>query len=257
MADEEELDEKTKTAISKAVNAAVGDHFKRKMPSLIQDSIKSALPELTASLRDALGSQGEGQGAANGGNQQTQQPAAGQGQGAANGGNQPQQPAAPDPATQKRLADLERQLKESLERTKAAEAAARNKERDQLLDQELGKANVDAARRRGAAALLRESLVYDETSGAWKYRAQRDGYHDDLEISAGVKEWAATDEGKSYVAAAPRAGGSGQRVQGGGAPAGRQPGDQRNPKTQRQEDAMRSLSEAVGTMIDTGSISIT
>ena len=63
----------------------------------------------------------------------------------------------------------------------------------------------------------------------------------------------------SRGASSPRAGGSGQRAQvsGGGAPAGRQPGDQRSAKGQRQEDAMRALSEAVGSMVDTGSISIT
>lgn len=154
------------------------------------------------------------------------------------------------------VANLKKQIATMQADQKAKEEQLRNRERDGLLTEALTKAGVDPLRLKGAVLLLRDTLAYDDKEQAWSYRARRDGFDEDVDIGAGVKEWAATDEGKSYLAPQqqPRAG-AGTRVQ--QAPAGvvtsgaRAP-DPKAAKTARMQNAQTQLVQATSELLGGG-----
>lgn len=88
------------------------------------------------------------------------------------------------------------------EREREIEDRKRSEERE-LLTAELRKQGVEEGRLRAAVALLlnedRVIVRADDDAIAW--RMQRDGYHDDLAVAAGVAEYLQTDEGKSLLPA--------------------------------------------------------
>ena len=246
--------------ISKIVNDAVTAQFGRKMPAMVSDAVKAGLGDLK--LDEQIGAafaklQQQGQQAQAGG-AASGTPAAGSGAGAAAAG----QPNPETAALTAKLNDLQKKLEEQTQRTKDEAAKARNEKRDSLLNETLGKISVDPNRRRGAAAVLREGAVWDEASGSWMYKAKRDGYEEQIPLDQYVtKEWAATDEGKSYISAAPPRGGAGTRqtsqtAMGTGGAARRMPADPKAAQQQARQDALTSLYDAAAGLVGGGSVGI-
>jgi len=155
------------------------------------------------------------------------------------------------------LADMQGKLKaQADERAKEAKEARETRIQADLKDA-LTKAKIDPLRLKGAAAVVRDLLVVDEKTGKATYRAKRDGYDEDLELEAGVAEWAATDEGKSYIAATGAAGGSGARPPGTPQGGGRKPAaNTPEAKVQARREATEQLLGAVKGLVAGGSIAI-
>ena len=240
--DELEFTEADRAAIgeivTETVNAAVTAQITRKLPGMLTAAMKPITDRLEAIQ---------------------------------SGGQQQGQPGAGGAATSPEVAALQRQLAELQAKDKQRDAelkdvAKREREgkRDAMLADHLGKAGVDKNRVRGAAAVLRDSMVWVDTAnngqGGWVYRAQRDGYHEDLDVAAGVKEWAATDEGKAYVAANPQLrGGAGtganpgaRATVGGGA----LPSDPKAAKATAKAQAEANLPLLVQGMMGGGTITV-
>lgn len=111
------------------------------------------------------------------------------------------------------LARLRNELKntnekfERAEKARAEEARLRRQDAEtRALSEALVKGGIQPALLAGARHVFSEKLVRE--GDVAKYRAQRAGYHDDLDIEAGVAEWLKSDEGKAYLPPRP-AGGSG------------------------------------------------
>jgi hypothetical protein len=231
--DDGDISPKHRELIISTVNAAVSTHLGRKLTGAIAEAIGPALEPITAQLAE-LGKLKGGQ----------QQGAAGGGAAAGAGGGGTTDPAVA--AMQSELTKLQAQLKardDEAAKSKIATAAA---QRDGKLTELLTAGGVDKLRLRGAAAVVRDSLVQDK-DGSWKYRAQRDGYHEDLEVGAGIKEFLETDEGKAYLPATAGAnGGSGARPKGNQAGA-RQVNakDPKAAKAERQGKALDTLMSMV------------
>lgn len=236
-------------ALSRLVNSAVSSHLGRKL----KGTLSSLLDEQLAPLREQIEQVGTGRRRARddeGGDEDDDDeapPAQQRGKGKNKG-------AAPrDPefiAMQKRVAKME-------EERKAEQAQAIARERDSTLREHLTKIGVDPNRMRGALAVVGSAIKRDEKTGTFSYTAKRDGYDDELDLDVGIKEWAGTDEGKSYLA--PQ--GNGQQRQGSGMPrlgagggAGgtqrsgttRPVGDPKAAKQQRQQEAMTVLTQSIG-----------
>lgn len=236
-----------RTELGQLVNAAVSGQLQRKLPNAIKSTLDESLAPIKQMLEQRNGNaRPSGDDDGDDGDDEDLPPAKGKrAKGAA--------PARRDPETEnmrKRLAQIEEERK--LEREQG-----RNRERDAQLKEQLTAAGVEPNRIRGAIAVLKESTKYDDKTGEWFYKAKRDGFDEDLDISAGVQEWAGTDEGKAYLAppagAQPRQGsGSRPNVQGSGGRAGgvigggRPIADPKQAKAAAKQDAMKSLTDAVG-----------
>jgi hypothetical protein len=274
--DEFELEDADLTKITGSltdvVNAAVTAQLGRKLGPALTAALPGALKPIQDQLATLIGAGGQQPGAGGA-------PAGGQQPGA--GGQQPQPGAGGAPAgggqvspemqaMQRELAELKAQAAKRDADLKAAAQREREGKRDTALAEQLAKAGVDKNRVRGATAVLRDSMVWedgaDNGKGGWVYRVQRDGYHEDLDVAKGVAEWAGTDEGKSYIApqqgrgggpnfggagSGARPGQGGQRIGG----AGTAPGA--NPKQERVRQAEANLGPLVAEMLGGGSISIT
>lgn len=247
------LSDEARTEINGLVHAAINAQFSRKLPAAITAAMETGLGPIREQLT-ALGSRGRrgsDDGVDEDDDDQDQQPRnkGGKGKPAA-------QARGKDPeleAMRKRMAVLEDERKQERE-------TARNRERDTLLREQLEAAGVDKNRIRGAVAVLRDSMKYDDKAGEWIYSAKRDGYEDPIDVSAGVSEWAGTDEGKSYLAppsnsGQPR-GGSGVRptggAGGGNAPrlqnGGRPVADPKQAKAAAKQEAVKNLSVAIDSL---------
>lgn len=243
----DDLSESQVARITDIVNAAVSGQLSRKLGRAISDAVETAVTPLREQL-EARGSRRRDDDPGDDDDddqQQQQQPVRGKNKG---GGKQK------DPeleSMRKRMSQLEEERKKEREES-------RNGKRDTLLREQLEAAGVDKNRIRGATAVLRESMKYDEKAGEWVFNAKRDGYDEPLDVGAGVSEWAATDEGKSYLAPPsngnqqPR-GGSGVRpAGGGGAPrlqnGGRPAADPKAAKVQAKQDALKNLTTAIDSL---------
>lgn len=255
MGDTDDKEKDTSKQMSEMINSAVTEHFKRKMPAMIGEAVKTSIADLKigeqiaaelAKLPQVNQQQGSGQSGQSG--QSNQQQSGGQ------------QQSQVDAATAARLASLEKQLADATKAAASEREAARNEKRDAQLESLLGKINVDPHRRRGAAAVLRDGCVWDEGTSTWTYKARRDGYDETVPLETFVmKEWAVTDEGKSYISAQQRPGGSGTRPTQGQQQGGGQRQVSTDPKAARAQavqDARASLMEAVGNVVGGSSISI-
>lgn len=245
------LSDEARTEIGQLVNAAVSSQLQRKLPNAIKASLDEGLAPIMAKLNEGGGSRRR---AADDDQEDPdddleEQPTKGKrGKG--------QRAAARDPETEnmrKRLATLEEERKTEREQT-------RNRDRDTVLREQLTAAGVEPNRMRGAIAVLRESMKYDDKVGEWAYKAKRDGFEEDLDVETGVNEWAGTDEGKSYLAppaTTQQRGGSGTRVgttgsggrTGGVIGGGRPATDPKQAKAQGKADAVKSLNDAVGSLM--------
>lgn len=245
-----ELTDGQRTEITNLVNAAVNGLISRKLPTMITSAMDAALTPMREQL-DSIGSRRGRQDDDEGGDDDDNGDQRGK-----RGGKQQQQPRGKDPevvAMQKRMAQMEAERKQERE-------TARNRERDTILREQLEAAGVDKNRIRGAIAVLRESMKYDEKAGEWSYTAKRDYGDEDVDVAAGVADWASTDEGKSYLA--PPSGaqqqqqraGSGHRpaAPGGGAPrlqnGGRPAPDPKAAKAQAKVAAVQTLSSAIDSL---------
>lgn len=250
-----ELTDGMRTEITNLVNAAVSGQLSRKLPNAITSALETGL----APLREQMENIARGTSRNSGGDDDDDDDDQQQQQRGKNKGKQ--RAAAKDPETEgmkKRLAQLEEERKQEREQ-------ARNRERDTMLREQLEAAGVDKNRIRGAVAVLRDNMKYDDKAGEWVYKAKRDGgYEDDLDVNTGVSEWAATDEGKSYLAPPSNTGGGQQRggsgvgrtvgagatgagagrVQNGGRPAA----DPKAAKAQAKQEALKNLTTAIDSL---------
>lgn len=246
------LSDSMRTEITNLVNAAVSGQLSRKLPNAITAAVEGAIAPLRESLANGGARRRSDDDDEDAGDDDDEDAPPQRGK---NKGKNAGAARAKDPEfdrMQKRLNQLETERKQEREQ-------ARNRERDTLLREQLEAAGVDKNRIRGAVAVLRDSMKYDDKTGEWSYKAKRDGFDEDVDIAAGVGEWASTDEGKSYLAppnsgGQPR-GGSGMRPNGGaggtgaGAPrlanGGRPAQDPKAAKQAAKQDAMKALAGAV------------
>lgn len=165
----------------------------------------------------------------------------------------------PDPALTKmtkQMNDLQRQLKERDDKLVKEADARKTSKIESTLTQALTELGVDKNRIRGALAIHKGTAHVDDESGNVLFKMKRDGYDEDLEPAAALKEWASTDEGKSYIAPTGSSGGSGARPP-------RNPGPGRKPaantpeaKAEKVAAAKTDLISAVGQLVAGGSIAI-
>lgn len=249
---EEPFTEAQIAAISTLVNGAVGDHLKRKLPGIVESSIKKPLQDIRALLEGKQG--GEGEGGEGEEQEETEEP-----EQRRPAGKQPQRRAAqPDPALaslQKKLAKVEAEREAEKREREAERQAGRNKERDGTLRELLGQAGVDPNRLRGAVAVLREQTKYDDKTSEWLVAAG----DDELDLATGVAAFVATDEGKAYLApqtgarpaggAAPARSGAGTRPNGGTARPTRPVASAADAKAAGKQQAAQELAAAVGSLL--------
>ena len=164
----------------------------------------------------------------------------------------------PDPLVAKLQRELERQRRQldEAQQKSAKEAEARkNAAIESALTSALTELGVDKHRMRGALAVHKPSAFVDD-AGTVLFKVKRDGYDEDLEPGAFLKEWGSTDEGKSYLAPTGSTGGAGAR-------APKTPGASRKPaanspeaKAQKIQDAKTSLLTAVAGELAGGVVSV-
>lgn len=253
--------------ITRLVNAAVGSHMQRRMPAMLDQALRGPLGEIRTLIEGSGGGRGrqrdpEPDDADPDDPQTERQPARrGRARDAAparerDDRDRDERPArGADPevvAMKKQLAKLEAERK-------AERESARSATRDASLRELLTSAGVDKNRIRGAIAVLRESTKFDDKTSEWAFIRKSDGIDEELDLDTGVREWAATDEGKSYLAP-PTAGGpgggprapqlrSGSGTRPGGSPArgGAAPvADPKQAKVQAKQQAMQTLTSAIG-----------
>lgn len=203
-----------RTELGNLINAAVSGQLSRKLPSAIKGALDESLSPIREMLEQNNGKRRrDDEGDDEGDDDEDQPPARGK-RGARARDEEQRGKSSKDP----KVAKLEQEVEKMRKEREAERMQLRNRERDAMLREELAAAGVETNRMRGAIAVLRDQLVYDDKAGEWSYRTKRDGVDEDMDVSAGVKEWAGTDEGKSYLAAQQAGGsrGGGQQRQGAG-----------------------------------------
>lgn len=252
-----------RTELGNLINAAVSGQLSRKLPS----AIKGALDEGLGPIRELLERNGGGKRRDDEGDDeedddQEQPPARGKRGARARDDEQRSSKSSKDP----KVAKLEQEVEKMRKEREAERTQLRNRERDAMLREELASAGVDNNRMRGAIAVLRDSLVYDDKAGEWSYRTKRDGVDEDMDISTGVKDWASTDEGKSYLAAQQQGGGQQrgqqrqgtgtringqqQRAAGGGViNRGQQQGNAQQQRAANRQEAVQNLAQGVNELL--------
>jgi hypothetical protein len=238
------LSDEARTEINSLVHAAINAQFSRKLPAAISSAMEGVIAPLRQQLEglSSRGRQDDDDDDDNADDQQQQQR------------GKRGKAARKDPEVE----TMRKQLAKLTEEREQERQQNRNRERDSMLREQLEAAGVDKNRIRGAVAVLRDSMKYDDKAGEWVFNAKRDGYEEPLDVSAGVGEWAGTDEGKSYLAPPSgsqqqqQRGGSGVRpTQGGsgGAPrlqnGGRPTLDPKAAKQQAKQQAVQNLSTAI------------
>ena len=231
----------TRAETLRLVNSAVSGQLARKLPKAIEDGISPITAQLTE-LGEKL----------------TAAPVKGKGKKAkrTDDDEDDEREREDDP----RIAEMGKQIATLTGKLKEQETAAQTAERERReatvagkLKDGLTKLKVDPLRIKGALAVVRENVKVDEKTGVATWLAKRDGYAEDIETEAGLKEWAGTDEGKSYQGATGSPGGTGSRApQTGRTP----PKVGAEAKQQRVREAKEGLLGAVGEMLAGGSIAI-
>jgi hypothetical protein len=221
------VDDSTRDLILRTVNAAVSNQLGRKLPTAIEQGVTAAMGPITESIANLT------------------KPPEGGGDGK---GNQ-----SPE------MAELLRKQK-ALEGELAAERQARQTQetqtketrRNSALQNALAKHGVEPLRMKGAMAEVL-GQVQDSDDGQLFFRDTSKGYDNDLSLDDGIKSWASTDVGKSYLA--PKdVGGSGQNQpgRGGGPRPGARAADPATAKAQRIAEARVALRGQVREMIGGG-----
>lgn len=229
--------------VNEAVNKAVGAQLGRKLETVIGKAVENALAARGGKSNEPADPEAEPE--------------------------KPKPPAAGVAAQPKSLREDPEYLKLKGEVDKMREERVkerqmlRERERDSTIREQLEAAGVEKNRLRGAIAVVREGLTYDEKAQTWVGKINRDGIEDEADIAGVVGHWTATDEGKSYVA--PPANqrqqqrvGSGVRPQPAGVGVTRPTAavDPKAAKVQRQQQAVDDLAGAVAVMVSGGGIEI-
>jgi hypothetical protein len=235
----------TRTEVLKLVNGAVSGQLARKLGPAIEAGMAPVLAKLDALKKPADDEDDEDPNAGDDPGDDPPAPKKGKG-------------GKPDPVVaklQREQAALKRQLDEAnAQRTKEAEAR-KNAAIDSTLTSALTEIGVDKHRMRGALAVHKGSAYVDD-AGNVLFKIKRDGYEEDLEPGAFLKEWSGTDEGKSYIAPTGASGGAGARAP---KPAGatRKPAPTSpEAKAQKIADAKTSLLSAVAGELAGGTVAI-
>lgn len=250
---EEPFTEAQLSAINGIINGAVGDHLKRKLPGIVEGSIKKPLEEIRALLAGKQGGEGEG-----GGEAETEETEETEARRPAGKGQPQRRAAQPDPAVaqlHKKLAKVEAERAQEKAEREAERKANRDKERDGTLRELLSGAGIDPNRLRGAVAVMREQTKYDDKTNEWLVAAG----DDDLDLATGVAAFVSTDEGKSYLApqqgrgpvggAAPVRSGAGTRTNGSARPTTRPVTSAADAKAAGKQAAAQELAAAVGSLL--------
>ena len=163
---------------------------------------------------------------------------------------------AGDPGASDELANQVRALRQQVKAEQDARKREAERHRDAQASARLRDALTAAGVRKellpGAVATLRDRLVA-RNDGTLVWRATRQGYHEDLEVEAGIAEWATTDIGKAHLAPADvRGSGQGRPGANGGPRPGPMPPDSRTAKRQRRQEARKQLFQQFGQMVAGG-----
>lgn len=137
-----------------------------------------------------------------------------------------------------RIAEIEkRAAKAESDQKTERENAQRTEERSKLTAA-LQAANVPQGLVRAAAALLyvEDKRIGRDRDGKVVFKAQREGYVEDLDLAAGIEEWLKSAEGKYYAPA--------RDVRGSGAEGGRMSG-QASGQKQTLQEKKRELARAI------------
>jgi hypothetical protein len=111
-----------------------------------------------------------------------------------------------DPDTKARLDDFQRKLEEAEQARKVAEQTAREQRLEGRLRSALAEAGVGTEQQEKALVWLRSRTTKDgkpvlsfNADGNPVWRTDRQGFVDELDVAEGLKGWAATDDGKSFL----------------------------------------------------------
>lgn len=225
------MSQETKDLILRSVNAAVSSQLGRKLPQAVAEGVTTAITP----LQEQISQLGQNNAAGAPANQRNGQ------------GNQGGQP---NPELANQVKALQNQVKESEQ--KRLEEAQRHQEtaiKSELRSQ-LGQAGVRAELIEGAVATLRPNLVRTDEGIFW--RAQRQGYHEDLGVQAGILEWASSDVGKAHLAPKQFGGSGAQQQRGTGPKPGNEPIDPKLAAAQRRQVARKTLFQQMGSLIASG-----
>jgi len=114
----------------------------------------------------------------------------------------------PDPEVaklQERLEQMERQNREAQDQAAAAEKRAREQSLDNAMRSHLAAAGIPADKHDLAIPVLRtedgKPVVDLNDNGQPIYRQQKKGYVDEMAMADGLKGWASTEAGKTYIPA--------------------------------------------------------
>lgn len=144
---------------------------------------------------------------------------------------------------QKKIEAAERRYDEERKaREEERKARMRDEERVALADA-LRSGGLDDKRLRGAAALLyseERRVVRDPETGSIKFRQEKDGYEELVDLGKGIAEWLKTEDGKAYLPPRQTAGSGASAV--GGRP--------RNGGVSKVEQAKELLMELVASERD-------
>lgn len=107
---------------------------------------------------------------------------------------------------QRQLEETNRKVEEERQARQAAEAQSRRQAMEAAVTDSLGRAGVPSARHRQALAYLQTlktdqgEPVLDVTDGGQVvWRAQKNGYVDEIAVKEGIEAWVGTDDGKHYL----------------------------------------------------------
>jgi hypothetical protein len=162
----------------RTTNAAVASQLGRKLPSAIAEGMATAMQPIQDQLAQALGSPAGGQ------------PPAGH------------PPAGTDPQIAKLLQQNENMQKQlEVERTarETQEQKTKDAGRQSALQNALAAAGVEPLRMRGAMAEVIAN-VQNAEDGSVVFKSNARGFDEELDLTEGIKSWASTDIGKSYLA---------------------------------------------------------
>lgn len=246
----DEISDTMRAAIVQIVNGAVGTHIQRRLPSMLDAALAKPLGDIRALLEQG-GQRREEQGE----DDQEERPRQRRARGQAREDQQEERPARAatvDPE----LVKLRKQMDKMTQEREQERTQARNTTRDASLRELLTAAGVDKNRLRGAVAVLRESTKFDDKTNEWTFVRKGDAGDEELDLDTGVKDWAGTDEGKSYLAPV-QAGAGGPRAPQLRSGAGTRPGatpargaapvaDAKAAKAQQRAAAVQSLVGAIG-----------
>lgn len=117
------------------------------------------------------------------------------------------------------------------EKDSTSEADTKKHREEQLvakIREGLGQAGVKKELLDGAVGVVRGKMTIDPKTGVVTYKKQNKGWHEDITVEAGLKDWAESDTGKAHLAPV-EAGGAGTVTPAGGG--GRAPIAALNPAT--------------------------